>query len=132
MKTSVPTFFATPAAFKKWLTRNAASASELIVGFYKVGSGHPSITWPQAVDEALCVGWIDAVRKRIDDESYLIRFTPRKTSSHWSAVNIDRVAVLTKRAMKIDCHASPQKIVERSAIQTLLFLQRHGGSPSKA
>ena len=67
----------------------------LWVGFYKVGSGKPSITWPESVDEALCVGWIDGIRKTIDDESYKIRFTPRKKISTWSAVNIRRVQVLT-------------------------------------
>lgn len=73
-----------------------ATTRELIVGFYRVGSGYPSITWPEAVDEALCVGWIDAVRKRIDDERNLIRLTPRKVGSLWSAVNIDRVAAPTR------------------------------------
>jgi uncharacterized protein YdeI (YjbR/CyaY-like superfamily) len=89
-------FFATPAAFRKWLRANHTTARELWVGFYKKGSGRPSITWPQSVDEALCVGWIDGIRKGIDAESYKIRFTPRKTTSHWSAVNIARVAELTR------------------------------------
>jgi uncharacterized protein YdeI (YjbR/CyaY-like superfamily) len=81
-------FFADAAAFRRWLVKNASAASELVVGFHKVDSGRPSMTWPQSVDEALCFGWIDGVRKRIDDDSYQIRFTPRKTSSIWSAVNI--------------------------------------------
>lgn len=89
------TFFRTPADFREWLAAHAATASELVVGFYKTGSGKPSITWPESVDEALCVGWIDGVRKRIDDESYQIRFTARKATSIWSAVNISRVAALT-------------------------------------
>ncbi len=89
-----PRFFLTPAAFGAWLRKHSASRSELIVGFYKVGSGRPSMTWPQSVDEALCVGWIDGVRKRIDDEAYQIRFTPRTATSNWSAVNISRVEVL--------------------------------------
>jgi uncharacterized protein YdeI (YjbR/CyaY-like superfamily) len=83
-----PRFFATAAAFRTWLQENAAVASELLVGFHKVGSSQPSMTWPESVDEALCFGWIDGVRKRIDDHSYSIRFTPRKPSSIWSAVNI--------------------------------------------
>ena len=91
-----PTFFPTPAAFRKWLERNHASAAELLVGFYKRGSGKPSITWPESVDQALCFGWIDGVRRRIDDVSYSIRFTPRKQISNWSAINIARVAELTK------------------------------------
>jgi len=90
-----PKFFATPAAFRSWLKRNSASANELIVGFYTRDSGLPSITWPESVDEALCVGWIDGVRKRIDASSYQIRFTPRKPSSTWSAINIEKVRMLT-------------------------------------
>jgi uncharacterized protein YdeI (YjbR/CyaY-like superfamily) len=94
-KTAInPRFFATPEDFRQWLEEHHASASELWVGFYKVGSGKPSITWPESVDEALCVGWIDGIRKSIDDESYMIRFTPRKATSTWSAVNIKRMAEL--------------------------------------
>lgn len=88
------TFFATPAEWRRWLEKNHASATELSVGFYKKGSGRPSITWPEAVDEALCFGWIDGVRRTIDDESYRIRFTPRRARSIWSAVNVKRVAAL--------------------------------------
>lgn len=83
-----PKYFATAGAFREWLAANAATASELVVGFRKVGSGRPSLTWPQSVDEALCCGWIDGVRKRVDDQSYQIRFTPRQTGSVWSAVNV--------------------------------------------
>lgn len=89
-----PAFFATPAAWRAWLDAHHGTARELWVGFFKKGSGRPSITWPEAVDEALCVGWIDGVRKGIDEASYAIRFTPRKTGSTWSAVNIARVADL--------------------------------------
>ncbi len=91
-----PTFFATPAAFRAWFEKHHAEAQELLVGFYKKDSGKPSITWPESVDEALCVGWIDGIRKRIDDERYMIRFTPRKARSIWSAVNIERVKELEK------------------------------------
>jgi uncharacterized protein YdeI (YjbR/CyaY-like superfamily) len=91
-----PHFFASPAAFRTWLEKNHASATELLVGFYKKDSGKPSITWPESVDQALCYGWIDGVRRRIDDVSYSIRFTPRKQISNWSAINIARVAELTK------------------------------------
>jgi uncharacterized protein YdeI (YjbR/CyaY-like superfamily) len=91
-----PTYFATPQAMRAWLRANAQSMTELRVGFYKLGSGRPSITWPQAVDEALCVGWVDGVRHRIDEHCYQIRFTPRKLNSIWSAVNIERVRVLTE------------------------------------
>jgi len=90
-----PTFFATPAAFRAWLKKNHKSAGELIVGFYKKGSGKPSITWPESVDEALCFGWIDGVRRNCGDDAYSIRFTPRRPASIWSAINIAKVAELT-------------------------------------
>src|SRR5687768_18216611 len=88
------TFFATPGEFGAWLEVHHAQAPELWVGFQKKGSGLPSMTWPEAVDEALCFGWIDSVRKSIDETSYANRFTPRKTRSTWSAVNINRVQEL--------------------------------------
>ncbi len=91
-----PRFFATPAAFRRWLERNHDRASELLVGFRKVGSGKPSVTWPEAVDEALSFGWIDGVRRRVDDETYSIRFTPRKPGSHWSRVNVAHAARLER------------------------------------
>ena len=89
-----PTFFPDANAFRRWLERNAGSASELLVGFHKVGSGRPSMSWSEFVDEALCFGWIDGVRKRIDDAAYTIRFTPRKATSIWSAINIAKVEQL--------------------------------------
>src|SRR5690349_3484974 len=94
-----PTFFETPAQFRGWLQDHHRTASELLVGFYKVGSGRPSITWPQSVDQALCFGWIDGVRRRIDDDSYSIRFTPRKPRSIWSAVNIKRFQELAAEGL---------------------------------
>jgi uncharacterized protein YdeI (YjbR/CyaY-like superfamily) len=93
---AAPLFFSTPGAFRKWLARNHNREPELWVGFYRKDSGRPSITWPESVDEALCFGWIDGLRKKIDHESYKIRFTPRRAKSTWSAVNISRVAVLTR------------------------------------
>lgn len=87
-------FFKTPAELRKWFEKNHDKVTEQWVGFYKKGSGKPSITWPESVDQALCFGWIDGVRKSIDDESYKIRFTPRKTKSIWSAVNIKRAGDL--------------------------------------
>ena len=89
-----PKFFKTPADFRKWFEAHHVSAPELWVGFYKKTSGKPSITWPQSVDEALCFGWIDGIRKSIDDVSYKIRFTPRQPRSTWSAVNIKRAQQL--------------------------------------
>jgi uncharacterized protein YdeI (YjbR/CyaY-like superfamily) len=91
-----PTFFPAPADFRRWLAKNHLSASELLVGFYKKDSGKPSITWPESVDEALCFGWIDSIRRSIDEVAYSIRFTPRKPGSTWSAVNIRRVEALKK------------------------------------
>ena len=89
-----PTFFATPSELRAWLERHHDTSQELLIGYYKKSSGKPSITWPESVDEALCFGWIDGVRKRIDDERYTIRFTPRKPRSVWSAVNIKRAKEL--------------------------------------
>lgn len=88
-------FFKNAAAFRRWLERNGLREQELVVGFYKVGSGKPSMSWSESVDEALCFGWIDGVRKRIDDLSYQIRFTPRKPTSVWSTVNIAKAEALT-------------------------------------
>ena len=90
------TFFETPADFRSWLEKHHARADELLVGFYKKESGRPSITWPESVDEALCFGWIDGIRRRIDDRSYSIRFTPRRRGSIWSNVNTRRVGELMK------------------------------------
>ena len=90
----LPTFFSTPEDFRKWLQKHSKKEKELLVGFYKIGSGKPSLTWSQSVDEALCFGWIDGVRRSIDAESYTIRFTPRKPGSIWSAVNIAKMETL--------------------------------------
>ena len=93
---SKPKFFPTPADLRAWLEKHHAEFEELWVGFYKRDSGKPSITWPESVDCALCFGWIDGVRKSLGEESYVIRFTPRKSTSTWSAINIRRVEALTK------------------------------------
>jgi uncharacterized protein YdeI (YjbR/CyaY-like superfamily) len=92
----MPTFFRTPSDFRAWLKLNHEAATELWVGFYKKGSEKPSMTWPESVDEALCFGWIDGIRKRIDEISCKIRFTPRRRSSVWSAINIKRAKELGK------------------------------------
>jgi len=89
-----PQFFVSPAKFRAWLEKNHDKAPELWVGFYKRSSGKPSITWPESVDQALCFGWIDGLRKSIDESSYMIRFTPRKPTSTWSAINVKRVKAL--------------------------------------
>jgi uncharacterized protein YdeI (YjbR/CyaY-like superfamily) len=92
-----PTFFPTPAAFRAWLKKHHKTADELWVGYYRRDCGKPSITWQESVDEALCFGWIDGIRKKVSDEAYTNRFTPRRADSNWSAINIAKVAELTKQ-----------------------------------
>src|SRR5260370_29887149 len=94
-----PTFFPTPADFRAWLEAHNDKLREQLVGFHKKDSGKPSITWPESVEVALCFGWIDGVRKSLDETSYTIRFTPRKPSSTWSSININLVRKLTKRGL---------------------------------
>jgi uncharacterized protein YdeI (YjbR/CyaY-like superfamily) len=89
-----PQFFASPLDFRNWLIINHEKKAEILVGFHKVGSGKKSISWSESVDQALCFGWIDGIRKSIDEESYCIRFTPRKATSIWSAVNIKKAESL--------------------------------------
>lgn len=91
-----PKFFEDQTAFRAWLQKNHAKVPELWVGYYKKATGIASITWPESVDEALCFGWIDGLRKSIDERSYQIRFTPRRPSSKWSDINIKRVKELEK------------------------------------
>ena len=97
-KPTQPKFFATPQKFRQWLEKNHASAKVLLVGFHKKGSGKKSITYPEALDEALCFGWIDGVRRNLDETSYTIRFTPRRLGSIWSLVNVKHVERLKKEA----------------------------------
>ena len=113
-----PIFFTTPAELRDWLERNHATETELMVGFYKRGSGKPSITWQELVDEELCFGWIDGVRKGIDDISYSNRITPRKPRSTWSAVNIARAKELIRlgRMHPAGLEALERRSDERSAI----------------
>jgi len=94
-----PAFFPTPADFRAWFEAHHDKFRELLVGFYKKDSGKPSITWPESVQVALCFGWIDGVRKSIDETSYLIRFTPRRPTSNWSSININLVRKLTKQGL---------------------------------
>src|SRR6476620_587786 len=112
------TFFSTPADLRKWFRRNHATEKELWIGFHKKHTGKPSITWPESVDEALCVGWIDGIRKGIDAESYMIRFTPRRRGSIWSAVNIGRVEALTreKRMLPAGMAAFARRVENKSGI----------------
>jgi len=120
-----PVFFAAPAEFRAWLAENHDRASELWVGFHKKATGQPSITWPAAVDEALCFGWIDGIRRSLGDESYMIRFTPRKPRSTWSAVNIARAKELIAegRMRPAGLAAFEARSDDRSAIYA--YEQRH-------
>ena len=97
----VPTFFKTPADFRKWLAKNHGKKGDLLVGYYKKDSGRPSMTWPESVDAALCYGWIDGVRRSLGADAYTIRFTPRKPGSTWSAINIGRVKVLSEQGLMV-------------------------------
>ncbi|KOH42655.1 YdeI/OmpD-associated family protein [Sunxiuqinia dokdonensis] len=94
--TNQPIFFESAAEFRRWLEENHKTASEVLVGYYKVKSGKKSMSWSESVDQAICFGWIDGIRKSIDQERYMNRFTPRRANSHWSAVNIRKVDQLTK------------------------------------
>ena len=95
MSEEAPTFFPEAADFRAWLEKHHTSADHLWVGYYKKATGKPSVTWEDTVDEALCFGWIDGIRKSRDAESYMIRFTPRQPKSVWSQRNIDLVERLT-------------------------------------
>lgn len=114
-----PKFFASPAAFRQWLQQHHQTTAELVVGFYKVGSGRASISWSQSVDQALCFGWIDGVRTSIDADSYQIRFTPRKPNSIWSAVNIRKIEALTQQGLMHP--AGLQSFASRKLHKTKLY-----------
>jgi len=113
------TFFSTEMEFREWLEKNHDKKNELYVGFYKVDSGKASMTWSQSVDQALCFGWIDGVRYSIDNESYRIRFTPRRKSSIWSAVNIKKVEMLIKQ--KVMHKAGLDVFKHRSANKSKIY-----------
>ena len=89
-------FFRSGSEFRKWLEKNHSKSDELWIGFYRKDSGRGGMSYPQALDEALCYGWIDGIRKKLDERSYTTRFTPRKPKSIWSNVNIKHIARLTR------------------------------------
>jgi uncharacterized protein YdeI (YjbR/CyaY-like superfamily) len=126
-----PKFFATPQEFRKWLQQNHDTASELLVGFYKKASGKSSITWSEAVDQALCFGWIDGVRRGLDESSYTIRFTPRRPRSNWSAVNVKKVAELRRKGLMhpAGLAAFERRSEDRTAIYS--FEQRQAATLSE-
>ncbi len=113
-----PIFFETPALFREWLAKNHAAAKELLVGFYKVDSGKQSMTWSESVDQALCFGWIDGIRKSLDTESYTIRFTPRRPNSIWSAINVKKVEELSAAGLMepAGLEAFSKRTADRSGI----------------
>jgi uncharacterized protein YdeI (YjbR/CyaY-like superfamily) len=114
-----PTFFASPAAWREWLDKHHETASECLVGLVKVTTGAANMTWSESVDQALCFGWIDGVRRRIDDRSYSIRFTPRKPASIWSRINVEKVTAL--EAAGLMAPAGRQAFAGRSAGKTAIY-----------
>ena len=127
MATGRPRFFATPGKFREWLAANHETAVELIVGYHRKATGKPSMTWPESVDEALCFGWIDGIRRSIDETSYSSRFTPRRKGSVWSAVNVARVKVLTEEGrMQTKGLAAFAAVVEGKA-KTYSYEKREAG-----
>jgi len=125
-----PTFFRNSAELRSWLKQHHAKAAELHVGFYKRKSGKPSITWPEAVDQALCYGWIDGLRKSIDDVSYVIRFTPRRPGSVWSAINVRRVKELDRLGVMRTAGLKAFEALKTSKVYS--YEQRHTAALSRA
>jgi uncharacterized protein YdeI (YjbR/CyaY-like superfamily) len=113
------TFFATSAEWREWLAAHHDSASECLVGFMKVASGVPSMSWSESVDEAVCFGWIDGVRRRVDEHAYTIRFTPRGPGSIWSAVNVEKMRRLEAAGLMTD--AGRKAFDARSAAKTAVY-----------
>jgi uncharacterized protein YdeI (YjbR/CyaY-like superfamily) len=94
-----PVYFKNQNEFRKWLENNHDKATEIIIGYYKIGTSKHNMTWSQSVDQALCFGWIDGIRRSIDNERYCIRFTPRRPTSIWSIVNIKKIEDLKKKGL---------------------------------
>jgi len=128
-----PRFFPTPADFRAWLERNHESETELLVGYYRKGSGKPSITWPESVDEALCFGWIDGVRRAHDEIAYTIRFTPRRPTSIWSAINVAKVKELSRqgRMRPAGLRAYAARTPERTGVYSFERLSAAKLSPTQ-
>ena len=123
-----PRFFPTAGAFRRWLEANASTCEVLLVGFHKVGSGRASMTWPESVDEALCFGWIDGLRKRIDDAAYQIRFSRRRAESIWSKVNVANIErLITEGRMRPEGLAA---FARRRAHRTGVYTFEQDGEPN--
>ena len=130
MLSAKPVFFESPGAFRRWLEKHHGSAKELLVGFHKVHTGKPSLTWPESVDAALSFGWIDGVRRSLGPRSYTIRFTPRKATSIWSNVNTRRVAELTKLGLMAPAGLAAFKLRDPKRAGIYAFEQK--GTPEPA
>jgi uncharacterized protein YdeI (YjbR/CyaY-like superfamily) len=120
------TYFATPAEWRAWLAEHHHTAPELWVGFYKKASGRPSLTWPEAVDQALCFGWIDGVRKSVDESRCAIRFTPRRRNSIWSSVTVGRVKELTRLGLMHEAGLAAYQASVRAKSGIYSYEQRNG------
>lgn len=131
MREPKPTFFATQDAFREWLRRNHEREPELLLGFHKKATGKPSITWPGAVEEALCFGWIDGVRRSLGADAYTVRFTPRKARSSWSAVNIAKAKELLAAGRMAPAGKRALATADESAA-TSAYKQRHASALSAA
>jgi len=121
------TYFETPQAFRAWLDKHHATAERLWVGYWKKATGRPSVTWEETVDQALCFGWIDGIRKRVDDEAYTIRFTPRRPTSIWSRRNIERFAAMTQAGQVAP--AGKQAYAKRTADKSGVYSFERGDPP---
>jgi hypothetical protein len=125
-----PVFFATPSEFRAWLEQHHATEPELLVGFCRMATGRPSMTWAQSVDEALCFGWIDGVRRSHDADSYTIRFTPRKAASNWSTVNVRRIGELAGHGLVAPAgQAAFERRTGLGVLRRTGALVSHGGDP---
>lgn len=122
-----PVYFATPAAWRAWLQEHHARETELLVGFHKVGSGRPSMSWPESVDEALCFGWIDGVRRSLDATRYTIRFSVRRPTSIWSRINLAKAEALiaSGRMQPAGLAAYERRRPDRSGVYS--FERDHAG-----
>lgn len=126
-----PRFFKTPADLRRWFEAHAATERELIVGYYKRETGKPSVTWPESVDQALCFGWIDGIRRKIDEERYTIRFTPRKPGSIWSAINIRRMQALIAAKQVTEAGIKAHEARRENRCGTYSFEQRSVELPAE-
>jgi uncharacterized protein YdeI (YjbR/CyaY-like superfamily) len=124
-----PVFFDSAAAMRDWLVENHADAAEVVVGFWKVHTGKPSLTWSESVDAALCVGWIDGVRRSLGEDAYTIRFTPRRPRSIWSRVNIEKYAALLAAGQVLPAGAAAYTARRSDRSEVYSYEQRGSDQP---